>query len=117
MKNLKLYIIELLLVISIIVFNVILQNNNLLSISIIVLAVITYLLFGYYRNNSYVKSNVIRIIIACLLSFFIVSYATGLFVGFNRTIFSFNLSYIARVIILEFLVIVAEELLRKQLKV
>lgn len=112
MKNIKLYLIELLLVISIIVFNVVLQNNNYLYISIIALAVVTYLLFGVFRSNTYVKSNVIRVIVACLLSFFIVSYATGLFVGFSKTIFSFSINFFAKVILLEILLIIAEEYLR-----
>lgn len=112
MKNLKLYIIELILFICIIIFNIFYKNNILLYAIICSLTLITYLLFGFYKDNSYVKNNVIRIVVSCLLSYFLVTYAMGLFVGFNKTIFSFTPSYIFKIIILEFIVIVCEEILR-----
>ena len=47
----RIYIIELLLFISIIVFNLFFQNELLLNISIIALTVISYRLFGFYKDN------------------------------------------------------------------
>ncbi len=112
MKNLKIYLIELILFISIIVFNIFYQNTTYLYISIIILTVVSFLLFGFHKDNSYIKGNVNRIIIAGLLSFFIVTYAIGLFVGFNKTPFLLTYSYILKVILFEFLVIFCEEILR-----
>ncbi len=112
MRNLKIYLIELLLFISIIVFNTIFKNNIVLSISIVALTIASYLLFGFYKDNSYIKSNITRVVISCLLSFFIIIYAIGLFTGFSKTVLSFNANYIFKVILLELLVIICEELLR-----
>ncbi len=111
-KNLKLYLIELILFISIIVFNIIYQNATYLNISIIILTVVSFLLFGFHKNNSYIKGNINRIIISCLLSFFIVIYSIGLFVGFSRTPFLLTANYIFKVLLLEVAVVVCEELLR-----
>ena len=112
MKNLKIYVIELILFISIIVFNYIYNSTTFLYGSIILLTVVSLYLFGFYRDNSYIKGNVIRIVLSCLLSFFIVIYCIGLFTGFNRTIFSFTSDYIVKIILLEAVIIICEELLR-----
>ena len=112
MRNIKLYVIELLLFISIIVFNLIYKSELFLNISIIVLTIVSYLLFGFYKDNSYIKSNVNRIVIACLLSFFIITYSVGLFTGYNHTIFKFETGYFLKIVGLTFIVILCEELLR-----
>ncbi len=112
MKSKRIYIIELLLFISIIVFNLFFRNELLLNISIILLTVITYLLFGFYKDNSYVKGNVNRIIIASLLAFFMVTYIIGLFVGFTKTIFQLSPKYLLNTVLLTMIVILCEELLR-----
>lgn len=112
MKNIKVYIIEALLFISIIVFNLIYKNEMFLNFSIILLTIISCLLFGFFKDNSYIKNNINRIVIACLLSFFVVTYSIGLFTGYNNTIFQFKTDYIFRIIILTFVTIICEELLR-----
>ena len=112
MKDKKIYVIELLLFISIIVFNLFFKNELLLNISIIAITVGTYLLCGFYKDNSYVKGNVSRIVIANLLAFFIVTYTIGLFVGYGRTVFQLNIEYLLKVILLPIVVIIAEEVLR-----
>ncbi len=112
MRNIKIYLIELLLFIFIIVFNTVFKNNFVLYGLIVALTIASYLLFGFYKDNSYIKSNVTRVVISCLLSFFIISYATGLFVGFNKTVLSISSDFIFKVIILELVVIICEELMR-----
>ena len=112
MKDKKIYVIELLLFISIIVFNLFFKNELLLNISIIAITVGTYLLCGFYKDNSYVKGNVSRIVIANLLAFFIVTYTIGLFVGYGRTVFQLNIEYLLKVILLPIVVIISEEVLR-----
>ncbi len=112
MKNLKLYIIELLLLISIIVFNVVYESTLYLNISIVVITIISYFLFGFQKDNSYIKGNIVRIVISCLLSFFIVTYSIGLFVGFHKTILNLSANYLVRIVLIEFFVIFCEEILR-----
>lgn len=112
MKNLKLYIIELLLLISIIVFNVVYESTLYLNISIVVITIISYFLFGFQKDNSYIKGNIVRIVISCLLSFFIVTYSIGLFVGFHKTILNLSTNYLVRIVLIEFFVIFCEEILR-----
>ena len=112
MKNYKLYIIEAILFISVIVFNIIYKSDVLLGVSIILLAVISYLLFGIFKKNNLVKNSIIRIVIASFLSFLIITYSVGLFSGFSRTVVSFSTDYVFRIIILNFLVVCAEETLR-----
>lgn len=111
-KNLKLYIIELLLLISIIVFNVVYESTLYLNISIVVITIISYFLFGFQKDNSYIKGNIVRIVISCLLSFFIVTYSIGLFVGFHKTILNLSANYLVRIVLIEFFVIFCEEILR-----
>ena len=84
----------------------------LLNISIIAITVGTYLLCGFYKDNSYVKGNVSRRVIANLLAFFIVTYTIGLFVGYGRTVFQLNIEYLLKVILLPIVVIISEEVLR-----
>ena len=112
MKYLKIYIIELILFISIIVFKVVLNNDLLLDLSVVGISVLSMLLLGRPKDNSYLKGNVVRIVISCLLSFFLVTYFLGLFLGFNRTLASFKMSYILRYVVLELLVILGEEYIR-----
>ena len=112
MKNLKLYVIELILFISIIVFNLIYKSTDILYISIILLTIISLYLFGFYRDNSYLKGYTIRIVLSSLLSYFIVIYMIGLFYGFNRTIFSISTNYIVKNVLFMFVVLVCEEVLR-----
>ena len=112
MRNLKLYLVELLLFIFIIVFNTIFPNKYILSILIVALGIAAYFMFGFYKDNSYIKGNVNRVVISCLLSFFIMIYAVGIFTGFGKTPYSFTISNIFKVILLEFIVIISEEVLR-----
>lgn len=112
MKNIKLYLIELILFISIIVFNLLYKNDILLGVSIILISLVSYLLFGIYKKNNLVKGSIIRIVIASFLSFLIITYSVGLFTGFSNTVASFNSNYILRIIVLNFLVVCATEVLR-----
>lgn len=112
MKNVKLYAIELILFISIIVFNTLYKNDILLSLSIVVLAIVSFLLFGLFKGKSYIRSSVNRIVISSLLSFFVLTYGSGLFLGFSKSILTFSGEYFTRVILLDAAVIVSEEILR-----
>ena len=112
MKYLKIYIIELILFISIIVFKVVLNNDLLLDLSIVGISFASIFLLGMPKDNSFVKGYVVRVVISCLLSFFLITYFLGLFLGFNRTVASLNIIKILRYVVLEFLVILGEEVIR-----
>ena len=112
MKNLKLYIIEMFLFISVIIFNIVYRSDILQAVSIILATIFSCLLYGIYKKNTLVKNSVIRIVIASFLSFLIITYSLGLFVGFSRTVVSFSSNYILRFIVLQLVVIFCEEILR-----
>lgn len=112
MKNVKLYIIEIILFISIIMFNILVKNVLCLYGSIIIITLISLYLFGFYRDKSYLKGSVNRIVISSLLSFFLISYSLGLFVGYNRTPISLNISYLIENVLLLLGVTTCIELLR-----
>ena len=112
MKNLKLYIIEIILFISIIVFNIVINNVYCLYTSVILLSIAAYYFYGFFKDNAYSKGNVIRIVLSCVLSFFIIIYGIGLITGFNKGVFSLDLVYIFKAILLEVVFIVCSELLR-----
>ena len=112
MKKYFVYVLELLLFISAIIFNIVFKSEILLKVSIIIISVLYLLEYGFQKDNSYLKPLITRIVISCLLSFLIVIYSIGLFTGFNNTVFNLNFSYIFSVIILEAASIVLLELMR-----
>ena len=112
MKKIEIYFIELLLFISIIVFNVIYKNYYLFAASIILAGIYFIYRYGLMKDNNYSKSNVTKIVISCLLSYFITIYLLGILLGFNKTTLSLTPSYFTRVVLLDTILIVFEELIR-----
>lgn len=102
----------LVLFICIIIFNQIFRNDNFLSISIIIIGLLAIKRFGLMKDNNYLKPNVILVVMTTLMSFFIITYLSGLLLGFNNTIFSFKPKFLLTVIILPAGLIVFEELIR-----
>lgn len=103
---------EILLFIFVIVFNIFYKNIYILNSLIIAIAIFCYIFFGYRKDNSYIRNSVIRIVIACLLSFFVISYLSGFFLGFNKSVATFSSNYITRIVLFNFVVIVSEEIIR-----
>ncbi len=64
------------------------------------------------KDNNYLKKGAIRLVISSLLTYFITIYALGLLLGYQKTIFSFKLSYLMKVVLIEAFLIVMEELIR-----
>ena len=112
MKKYFVYILELLLFISAIIFNIVYKNELLLKVSIIIISTLYLLEYGVQKDNSYLKPLITRIVISCLLSFLIVIYSIGLFTGFNNTIFKLSFNYFFNVIFLELVSIILLELVR-----
>lgn len=64
------------------------------------------------KDSNYLKDHINQIVITSLLAFFLIIYLLGLFLGFNKSIFSFSIDYIGIVIIFEFITILSEEIMR-----
>ena len=112
MKKYFVYILELLLFVSAIIFSIFYKNDFLLKISIIVITIVYLLEYGFHKDNSYLKPLVTRIVISCLLSFLIIIYSIGLFTGFNNTVLKFNFNYLFSVVFLGLVTTILLELMR-----
>ena len=55
-----------------------------------VLLVVAIVRFGFHRDKHYLKNYVSRIVVACLMVTFIVSFGLGLFLNFTHSSFSLN---------------------------
>ena len=112
MKKVEIYLIEFLLFISIIVFNIILKNYYLLDLSIVILGIYAIARFGLMKDNNYSKQSITKIVISCLLAYFITIYALGILLGFNKTPLSLSTNFIFGIVLLNVVVIIFEELIR-----
>ena len=112
MKKVEIYLIEFLLFISIIVFNTFIKNSYLLALSIILIGIYSIIRFGLMKDNNYSKQSISKIVISCLLAYFITIYLLGILLGFNKTPYTLNTKFIFGVVILESIVIIFEELIR-----
>ena len=112
MKKLEIYIIEMLLFISIIMFNIVYKSVLFQSLSIIMLTIYSIVRFGIMKDNNYVKSTVIKMVISCILVYLTTTYLLGLILGFNKTPLAFSIDYFVKVISFDAIVIVSEEILR-----
>ena len=112
MKKLEIYIIEMLLFISIIMFNIIYKSVLFQNLSIIMLTIYSIVRFGIMKDNNYVKSTVIKMVISCILVYLTTIYLLGLILGFNKTPLAFSMDYFVKVISFDAIVIVSEEILR-----
>lgn len=86
-------------------------------LKVIFLGIILFLLifeFGFEFNNSVNRKEILPNIIFCLLLYFFLAYISGLFIGFEKTIYKFNLSNIINNIIPTTLIIILSELIRYQ---
>ena len=111
-KNIKgIYILEVLIFILVIIFNILKINYGLNAV-LIAAAIYCYLRFGFVKDNSYEKGNVIRVVISSLLGYTIIMYALGIFTGFYRSSIKFTLEDIFLTIGLMVITIIAQELIR-----
>ena len=112
MKKYEIYIIEILLFISIIMFNIVYKSVLFQNLSIIIISIYAIVRFGLMKDNNYLKNMTTKIVLSSILLYFITIYALGLIMGFNKSPFSLNINYIFNIIVLESIVIVFEEILR-----
>ena len=110
MKNKKLYIYTIELIVLILI--ILLRNNiTFLSFSLLLISFIMYMIFGYYKERNYQKKNVIKIVIANLLGFFIIYFLLGLLTGYYKNAYALNITTI-KMILLFSLLIISEEIIR-----
>ncbi len=113
-KNIRdIYIIEIILFIFIIIFNLLLKTNYLYNAFIVLLSIICFKRFGFMRDKNYIKSSSLRIIISCFLVYLLVTSSLGLVLGFRMNVFNLNnIQTWTRGILLTSITIVAEEIIR-----
>ena len=112
MKKIEIYIMELVLFISIIIFNFVWKSSFAMNLVVILEGVYAIARFGMMRDNNYTKSTITKMVISILLAFFITIYILGLLLGFHKTVASWNFQYIINVVVLEAIVIMIEEIIR-----
>ena len=103
---------ELVLFISIIIFNFVWKSSFAMNLVVILEGVYAIARFGMMRDNNYTKSTITKMVISILLAFFITIYILGLLLGFHKTVASWNFQYIINVVVLETIVIMIEEIIR-----
>ncbi len=112
----KILTIEIIMLITILTgfFVPYLFENERYIIFLVLMGVVTYfavgLDFGRYKN----EKEVLKSLVIYLMFFFILSYLFGLFIGFNKTIYSFGLTNLANNIAPTFALILVSEILRYQ---
>ncbi len=112
MKKYEIYIIEILMFISIIMFNIIFEVKVLQDVFFVLLALYMIIRFGFMKDNNYLKRTVSKMVVSCILIYSITIYLLGLLLGFNKTPFSLSFDYFLKVLLLESVVIVAREIIR-----
>lgn len=117
-KNIFLLFIEIFILIFIIMFKTIILDNNISIMNIvnisfwIILSIIIYVRYHYPRNKNYLKADSIRVITICILSYILITYLSGIIVGFDKNVFSLNPIAIIKNILPVLIVILAQEYIR-----
>ena len=103
---------EIIFFISIIVFNFLYKNSLLMNLSIIVLGIWFIIKYGFMKDNNYIKSSINKIVVSCLLSFFVTTYILGLVLGYNKTIYNLDFNFLFNILFLSIVTIIFEEIIR-----
>ena len=65
-------------------------ENNLEVLFLLVSFIALYSVFKIHLKNDYKYKQILKIVITCLLFYFVFIYVAGLFTGFAKTIYTFN---------------------------
>ena len=107
------YLLESILFIFVIVFNIIFKHSYAYNLGIVIFAIIFYKKYGFMRDKSYIKSSIMRIIISVLLVTLLITNLIGLGTGFYKNVLKItNMSTIFQGIILTSVTIFCEEVIR-----
>ena len=114
-KNILLieFVMFILLFINFFITNVF--NNYIYSIFLGLILILLISIYGIELKPSVKQKRVLQSILITVMIYFLITYLSGLFVGFNKTIYSFNLTNFINNIIPTILIIVLSELVRYEM--
>lgn len=117
-KSIKnLFIIEIFMIIAIF-FNFFISNvfnNYIYFLFLFTILFVLIKIFGIDLKPSIKQKSTLVSMLIVILLYFLITYLSGIFIGFNRTIYSFNLNNFINNIIPVLCIIVSTELIRYQL--
>lgn len=90
-------------------------NQTILNIILILLLGLTYFLFGFEKNRKRYWKDIVLEIIIILISFFLIYYLSGIFIGFAKTKNYLAITSFKKFIFPIFIYIILKEYLRYQL--
>ena len=90
-------------------------NQTILNIILILLLGLTYFLFGFEKNRKRYWKDIVLEIIIILISFFLIYYLSGIFIGFAKTKNYLTITSFKKFIFPIFIYIILKEYLRYQL--
>ena len=90
-------------------------NQTILNIILILLLGLTYFLFGFEKNRKRYWKDIVLEIIIILISFFLIYYLSGVFIGFAKTKNYLTITSFKKFIFPIFIYIILKEYLRYQL--
>ena len=90
-------------------------NQTILNIILILLLGLTYFLFGFEKNRKRYWKDIVLEIIIILISFFLLYYLSGIFIGFAKTKNYLTITSFKKFIFPIFIYIILKEYLRYQL--
>jgi len=102
------YIYATMLLIAIAMF----KNVYLYLITWLLFTFVLVLKFGFPRDKSILKNNIIRIVIISLFSYFIITYGLGMITGFSKNIFNLKIKMIFLNSLPSFIAITCQEIIR-----
>lgn len=113
--NLIFFVICLILILLLNSFIVNILNYIYLFVFMCLALVLFKFIFGLEKDNHRYTKEIVMNIIIILLSFFLIYYIVGIFVGFSRTTNYYNLTGFTNFVIPYLLVIIVKEYLRYQM--
>lgn len=69
-------------------------NQYILLLVLLVITIISWLLLGFQKNKSIIEKDIIITTVIYLMGYYIISSLLGLFIGFNKNIYSMTLKNI-----------------------
>ena len=87
-------------------------ENNLEVLFLLVSFIALYSVFKIDLKNDYKYKQILKIVITCLLFYFVFIYVAGLFTGFAKTIYTFNFNNFIYIIIPTIIYIILMECIR-----
>lgn len=118
-SKLKIYLLALLTLLYVVVYNLYLKSNfSSYRCEIILMTfwffmlILSIVLLGYQNKKSSMNKMVIKIIIASIIAILLVAYFIGFFVGFSKNIVFFNYVDLIKISILIIVTTVSKEIVR-----